>query len=504
MGHYDNVKGLNVGRSVFDLSYSKLLTCDFGQLIPVMVDEVYPGDRWDIGHQMVVRMNPLVSPVMHEINASIHTFFIPNRLVYDKWEDTITGGVDGKYDEDANPLPRWEPTDTEVGSLWDYFGFPVGVDPDGAYPLDFPKRGYNKIWNEFYRDINTMAEIDIETSEDVLKRCWQKDYFASALPFQQRGDDLAVPLSGIIHPDFTPAVDGTAATDTVRVAAGNTIQGGASGTLNAALILALNKANIDMEDAGTFDVNDLRNIFAMQKWHERNARCGPRYTEQLKAHYGVSNGDDRLQRPEYIGGVKFPVVVSEVLQTSSTVAGSPQGNMAGHGLTAGSGRDGSYRVTEHGWIISILSIMPVPMYSQGIDRQFLRRSRYDYYFPEFQNLSEQAIERAEIFANGTPADNQAVFGYQGRYDELRTKRNLVCGLFRTDLDHWHLGREFASYPELNGDFLEMDATTSGALNPYKRIFAVPSEPGFIVHVANIIKAARPISISHEPGLIDHM
>jgi len=324
---------------------------------------------------------------------------------------------------------------------------------------------------------------------------------------QQRGDDLAIPLSGTTNAAWDPA---TIITETAT-AYNISFNSPGGGTMRLAddakrdnARAFMNNNTVDFADAGTFDVATLRNIFAIQKWQERNSRCGARYTEQLKAHYGASNGDERMQRPEYIGGVKFPVVVSEVLQTSSTVVGSPQGNMAGHGLTAGQGKAGSINITEHGWIIGIMSIMPTPMYMQGIDRQFLRRSRYDYYFPEFQNLSEQAIERAELYADGTPANNVTIFGYQGRYDELRTKRNLVTGLFRTDLDHWHLGRKFAAAPELNSAFLLMDAITDGALNPYKRIFAVPSEPGFIVHMANIVKAARPISIQHEPGLIDHM
>ena len=260
---------------------------------------------------------------------------------------------------------------------------------------------------------------------------------------------------------------------------------------------------VDLSTASTFNVSDLRLAFQIQKWMERNARAGARYTESLKAHFGVSNGDDRLQRPEYIGGCKFPIIVSEVVQTSSTVAGSPQGKLAGKGLTAGGQEAGRYNCTEHGWIIGIMSIMPVAMYSQGIDRQYLRRSRYDYYTPEFANLSEQAIERAEIYASGVEAENRTIFGYQGRFDEMRTKRNMVTGLFRTDYDYWHLGREFSAAPELNENFLVMDSKTGGAANPYKRIFAVPSEPGFIAHITNVVKAIRPMPIQSEPGLIDH-
>lgn len=502
---FQRISSPSPGRSVFDLSYSKMFTCDFGQLIPVAADEVYPGDSFDIGTQMVVRMQPTVAPVMHEINATAHYFFVPNRLLWDKWEDFITGGENGQFDEAANPPPRWSPASTVVGSLWDYFGMPVGVSPTGALPLQFPLNGYNFIWNEYYRDENTMTAVAID-QEAVLKRSWEKDYFASALPWQQRGIAPALPISGITSAVWTDADFATTAPG-IPVGVSGTpsdykIYAG-SGTGRDNMKFTLNSNTVDLGAATTFNVADLRLAFQVQKWMERNARAGARYTESLKAHFGVSNGDDRMQRPEYIGGVKFPVIVSEVAQTSSTVAGSPQGKLAGKGMTAGGNQAGKYKATEHGWIIGIFSIMPVPMYQQGIDRQFLRRSRYDYYTPEFANLSEQAVERAELYASAVEAENRTVFGYQGRYDELRTKRNLVTGLFRTDFNYWHLGRTFTAAPLLNSTFLQMDSTTGGAANPFKRIFAVPAEPGFIIHLNNVIKAVRPLPIQSEPGMIDH-
>ena len=257
----------------------------------------------------------------------------------------------------------------------------------------------------------------------------------------------------------------------------------------------LENNTIDLSTATTFNVADLRLAFQIQKWMERNARAGARYTESLQAHFGVSPRDERLQRPEYIGGSKTPVIVSEVLQTSSTDATSPQGNMAGHGVSVASTFCGKYRATEHGLIMGIMSIMPRTMYQQGMDRQWLRRSRYDFYFPEFANLSEQAILNCELYATSNEATNKAIFGYQGRYDEMRTKRNMVCGQMRSTFDYWHLGRIFSTAPALNSTFL--------LCVPDKRIFAVPSEPGFIVQFANLIKAWRPMPIQSDPGLIDH-
>ena len=270
-----------------------------------------------------------------------------------------------------------------------------------------------------------------------------------------------------------------------------------AGVYNAYALNALNKNTVDLSSATTFDISDLRLAFQIQKWMERNARAGARYTEFLRAHFGVSPRDERLQRPEYIGGSKSPVIFSEVLQTSSTDVTSPQGNLAGHGLTVSQSYCGKYHATEYGLVIGLMSVMPRTSYSQGINRQWLRRTKYDFYFPEFANLSEQAVENAEICATASSAHNTGIFGYQGRYDEMRTKDNMVCSQMRDTFDYWHLARQFdpTTPPTLNDDFVECI--------PRKDIFAVPSEPGLIVSFGNIIKAIRPLPIMGEPGLIDH-
>ena len=190
---FDLVSSVKPGRSVFDLSYDKKLTCDMGELIPVMCDEMVPGDKFDIGNQIVVRFQPLVAPILHEINAFVHYFFVPYRILWDLWEDFITGGEKG---DDASVLPRWNPTNTAVGSLWDYLGFPTGIVPTDALPLDFVRSAYNRIFNEYYRDENLINEV-AETSEVILKRAWEKDYFTSSLPWQQKGTAPALPISGM-------------------------------------------------------------------------------------------------------------------------------------------------------------------------------------------------------------------------------------------------------------------------------------------------------------------
>lgn len=502
------------GRSVFNLSYNKKLTCDMGQLIPIMCDEVVPGDVFKIGNQAVVRFQPLIAPIMHEVNVFVHYFFVPYRILWKDWETFITGGVDGN--DTTAVLPRWAPQVTPiVGSLWDYMGLPL-VIPTGRTPLDFPRRAYFSIWNEYYRDETLQTKVDFapagSDSYGVIKqRCWEKDYFTSALPWQQRGTAPSLPISGT-----TSAVFNADATGTLRVTIGGT-DTQAYGMYNAPnsgvsfsptpagngnnplrpIITAASLANntVDLSSATTFDVADLRLVFQIQKWMERNARGGARYTEFLRSHFAVSPRDDRLQRPEYIGGSKSPVIISEVLQTSEPTASSPQANMAGHGISVNQSFCANYRATEYGLIMGIMSIMPRSAYSQGIDRQWLRQTKYDFYFPEFANLSEQAIERCEIYATNVEAENKTLFGYQGRYDELRFKRNQVCGLMRTSLNYWHLGREFASPPLLNSTFVEC--------NPSKRIFAVQNEPGLIVNFGNLIKAIRPMPVQSNPGLLDH-
>lgn len=503
MKPFDSVRSARPGRSLFDLSYDKKFTCDMGQLIPVLCDECVPGDVWQIGNGMVVRFQPLVAPIMHEVDARVDYFFVPYRLLWPDWEKFITGGKDGN---NASVLPRYQASNRDVGSLWDYFGFPPfpsGV-PTDAEPLAFPQYAYSLLYNQYYRDETLDSEVSISDQNFnwPIHVRWEKDYFTAALPWQQRGTAPALPISGMTSAVWNDAAfDGVATQDWrnmgVPITAGSSkfryLTTDPDGKDN--IKRALNGNTVDLSTASTFDVADLRLAFAIQTWMERNARCGARYTEFLQAHFGVSPRDERLQRAEYIGGSRSPMVISEVLQTGSTDSTSPQGNMAGHGLTADGRMIGRYHVQEYGLIMGLLNVRPKPAYQQGIDRQWLRRTRYDFYHPEFANLSEQGIEEAEIYATTSGTTNRTIFGFAGRYDEMRYKRNQVCAQMRTTLAYWHLGRIFASPPALNGSFLNCD--------PDKRIFAVPSEPGLIVNFHNSLRVLRPLPIQSNPGLIDH-
>lgn len=518
MSHFNKVGGYRPGRSVFDLSHEVKLTCDMGQLIPVLCEETVPGDTFKIGNSIVARFAPLVAPIMHEVNVYVHYFFVPNRLTWADWEDFITGGDDGTIEKVLPTIPNAQP----AGSVADYLGFPIGITfTGGDGPSMFPLYAYNKIYNDFYRDPNLIDEVSTG-SGSIKNRAWEKDYFTSALPWQQRGTPVALPISGIGNAewDFTTPenigklwfnstnnpseqIFGTRISNT-KVVNINTDGQSSSAEENKKIDIRLdtsdeinlNDNEIDLSAATTFNVSDLRLAFQIQKFLERNARVGPRYIEQLRGHFGISPRDETLQRPVYIGGSKSRMIVSEVLQTSSTVEDSPQGTMAGHGITADATYCGSYTAKEYGIIMGIMSIMPRSLYmSQGIDRCWSRKTRYDYYWPEFANLSEQAILVKELYATENSAENNEIFGYQGRYDELRYRPSRVAGLMRTDLSFWHMGRLFSSKPALNKSFVEC--------RPSKAVFAAPTEPACIVSVGNLVKAIRPLPIMSNPGMIDH-
>jgi len=510
---FNNVSKLRPGRSVFDLSYEKKFNCDMGELIPVMCDEVVPGDNFQISNELVIRWQPLIKPILHEVNVYVHYFFVPYRLLWDQWEDFITGGPDGTLEP---VLPRINPIieATGEGTLWDYLGYPIKVIPTGALPLAFPTNAYNYIWNEYYRD-QTLQSEGLLTGTNIRYRAWEKDYFTSALPWQQRNPIApSLPIVGTSsaaweYNDELPVV--TANQLAIRVDEAST--GNGIGFSNAGdqiydqFVQALNSNTVDLSTASSFDIADLREVVQIQKFLERNARVGARYTEFLGAHFGVNPRDSRLDRPEYIGGTKSPVIISEVLQTStsgyesSPTSLTPQGNLAGHGITADRNMVGSYKVEEFGLIMGIMSVMPRPVYQQGMPRQWLRETKYDFYFPEFAHLSEQAISQAEIYASNVESENNTLFGYQGKYDEMRVKQNMICGSLRSEadvsLDYWHLGRNFAAAPILDENFI----TTKNSIR--KDIFAVPSEKGLIVNFANKIKAVRPLPAASNPGLMDH-
>lgn len=508
-------------RSVFDLTHEVKLSTNMGRLVPIMCEEVLPSDSFKVRTDMLVRLAPMLAPVMHRITAYTHFFFVPSRLLMTNWEPFITGGPEGT---DATVVPTIKaPAEGGFvkGSLADYFGLPVGVP--SLEVLAFPFRAYNLIYNEWYRDqnlvdkvVNSLADgLDTTSNTSLLSRCWEKDYFTSALPWAQRGSPVTVNIGGnvpVVLENTTPSdsnqtlirrnpafgTTGEFLSLGMTTANGSTQSGlrdSSAGDSERLLVDPNGTMYADLSEAEQISINDLRASFQLQKWMERNARSGVRYVESILAHFGVRSSDARLQRPEFLGGGRSPIVVSEVLQTSSTDTTSPQGNMAGHGYSAQQSHEFTKSFEEHGYIIGILSIMPRTAYQQGVSRMWNRRSRLEWPWPEFAHLGEQAVLNKEIYASAS--EPEGVFGYAPRYEELRHRESRVCGDFRDSLDYWHMGRQFTAEPVLNESFV--------IANPTKRIFAVEDEnvDSVWIQLLNSVQAIRPIPKKGVPGFIDH-
>lgn len=493
-------------RNVFDLSHEVKMSTRMGKLVPILCEPVVPGDTFKVRSEIMMRFAPMLAPIMHRVNVYTHYFFVPNRIVWNDWETFITGGADGT----ANPVhPRFNLADTGIvnnGTLFDYLGFPSGQTLSAGYTFDsLPFRAYQLIYNEYYRDQNLETPITIPltsgispvslstlnsptgTSQlNIRYRAWEKDYFTSALPWVQRGADVRIPLSGnapltatIGSNTFTFKADVVSPnTDPVVVKSSNTTGSGWTGL----------DLKADLSNATSSTINELRRGIRLQEWLEKNARGGARYIEQILSHFGVMSSDARLQRPEYLGGGKTPVVISEVLQTSQTDT-TPQATMAGHGISVGSTNEFKKFFEEHGYVIGIMSVIPRTAYQNGTPRKYLKFDKFDHYFPEFANLGEQPIYNKEIYSQGT-ADDDGTFGYQSRYAEYKYCPSRVCGDFRSNLDFWHLGRKFASKPVLNKDFVSTEAAST-TLN---RIFAVTQQnvDNLWIQIYHDFQAIRPM------------
>nr|WCD56441.1 MAG: major capsid protein [Microviridae sp.] len=501
-------------------------------------DEVYPGDVYKIGAAAHIECMPLVAPCMSDLDCYAHTFFVPNRLIYGVdtndgkpiWEKFITGDEDGLYD---TPLPAWSPswssTEFSSGKIWDAVGNPVAhtgtpktwtpLVPSGVDVSIAPRNAYNMIWNAFYRDENLQTEVAL-TNEDLLYADWRKDYFTSALEFQQRGLTPALPISGLLPLQYDTSAQ--ASTSLFPGIVGGVANGlGVTGTApnlsatdtgdDAQSLFAVGGANashklayVNLGNSVTFTIHDLRLAFAQQRLMELSARSGVRYTEWLHANFGANPTDARLDRPEYIGGCKIPVMISPVVQTSGTQNNTgtqltPQGHKAGIGSGNGSQKIGNYRGLEHGVLITLMSIRPKASYHQGVNKQWLRQSRWSYYNPAFANISEVGVFNCEIYTDPSDGLDSEMFGFQTPWNEMRAKQNIVSGAIHDQFNYWSLFRDFASRPALNADFISLNHPEE-----YNRIFAVQNEDHFIVAWSNILDAYRPIPATGEPGLIDHV
>jgi hypothetical protein len=530
MSVFSHIAGKRSPKAKFNLSHQRKMSLGLGDLIPTFVMDVLPGDNINLRTQeLFCRMSPMISPIMHQIDVWTHYFFVPNRILWDGWEDFITGG---KLGTTVREVPYLTMNDAnranfQLGRLGDFLnvkpmaGSGTSTDPQRIDAAPF--RAYQSIWNEFFRDQTISNEVTWDKNFDgaisaagansltqIKQRQYAKDYFTSALPWTQRGPEVNLPTSvnykeqaefwmsdGANPPSYTKSTAGNS--DHVDLGATTGLRGG-------------NTAGADqirnIESLG-LTINDLRNSNRLQQWLEAQARGGGRYIETILNHFGVLGDDARLQRPEYLGGNRNPLSVSEVLNTNGITdnqanppQGGPQGTMAGHGVSVGVNSGFKKRFKEHGWVMGITSVVPKRAYQDGIDRSLQRFSKYDYYWPEFANLGEQAILSKELFfkEDDDTATNEATFGYTPRHAEYKHVRDSVHGQFREKLDHWHLGDKFSTRPTLSEAFLKV--------TPSQRIFAVYDErtdynragEDLYMCVSNNVSAIRPMPYHSRPKL----
>lgn len=511
-------------RAKFNLSNFHNCTFQMGYLYPVNLTEVLPGDSVQLSTSVFLRLAPMVVPVMHPVYMHLSNFFVPSRILWDGFEDFITGGPDGT---DTSVLPKvtLNVTNSPVGSLADAFGIPVQMLKDAkTFSVNsLPFIAYYMIWNEYFRDQDLNEAIDLSTitgapsSLSLLRPSWAKDYFTTARPWPQKGPDVSVPVNltaageptitatTTISPSGVPTFQRNYANvvpDSLRYTSGDVGSplineasnlGDSLTWLDPALSAqtAINYSSGNPE-LGSVNINDLREAFALQRFEEHRSMFGSRY-EDLLRYLGVRPQDARLQLPEYLGGFSAPVQFSEVLQTSNSLDSRfGVGDMYGHGIGATKGRRIRRFIPEHGYIMSLLTVRPIPVYSQGLERLWSKENRFDFWQKEYEHIGQQEIRNSEVYADGDTAKDGETFGYQNRYDEYRRGVNIITGEFRTNQDYWTMARIFESRPTLNGDFV--------SCMPTDRIFQVNeyNSDQCYAMVKNNIIAKRLVSKNGNP------
>lgn len=571
-GHrFSDAPAMYMKRTKFDRSHVYKTTFNSGKLIPVFIDEVLPGDTARMSVNYFARLATPIKPIMDNIYLDWFFFFVPNRLVWDHWQNFCFEQEDPDDSTDY-VIPTVSATGNSenayIGSLWDYFGLPVNTSGNLSGISALPFRGVYLIWNEWFRDENLQKSVKIQKGDtnEVLNSAratdqpsWvfssgtsivpglacpprgkRHDYFTSALPWTQKGPGVSIGLAGtasivdptpdsgyLLHSNVNQlaVVSATRAegkSGGYRVATGNGVVtfsrygsdsdsssvGGFAGNTSGAVTVSAqvgsaylgNDSYVDLDTSSIFTINSLRTAFQMQKFYERLARGGSRYTEVLRSFFGVVSPDARLQRPEFLGSFTKMVNVNPIAQTSATDTISPQGNLSAYGVTAAKFHGFSKSFVEHGYVFGFVCARADLTYQQGINKMWLRSTVYDFYWTTFAHLGEQAIELREIYAQGSE-DDTIVFGYQERYAEYRYKPSQITGKFRSSvvngsLDMWHLSQFFKNAPTLNEEFIVENP-------PIKRIIAVPSEPEFLLDIGFRYTTVRPMPMFGTPGLVDH-
>lgn len=564
-GHrFSDAPAMYMKRTKFDRSHVYKTTFDSGRLIPVFIDEVLPGDTTRMSVNYFARLATPIKPIMDNIYLDWFFFFVPNRLVWEHWQNFCFE----KEDPDDNTdyvIPTVTATGNSnnayIGSLWDYFGLPVNTSGNLSDISALPFRGVYLIWNEWFRDENLQKSVKIQKGDtnEVLNSArsseqpsWvftsgtnivpglacpprgkRHDYFTSALPWTQKGPGVSVGLAGTATlVDPSPVTGYFVAQSNRDLGAAQFARGGGvheiytgNGILEysggSGVSIAGHSVNnsgtssvvakpgsswlskdtyADLDSSSIFTINSLRTAFQMQKFYERLARGGSRYTEVLRSFFGVVSPDARLQRPEFLGSFTKMVNVNPIAQTSATDNTSPQGNLSAYGVTAAKFHGFTKSFVEHGYVFGFVCARADLTYQQGINKMWLRSTVYDFYWPTFAHLGEQAVELREIYAQGSKADT-TVFGYQERYAEYRYKPSQITGKFRSSvvngsLDKWHLSQFFNNAPALNEEFIIENP-------PINRIIAVTDEPEFLLDIGFRYTTVRPMPMFGTPGLVDH-
>ena len=541
---FSQIPEANIERSSFDRSHGYKTTFDAGYIVPFYVDEVLPGDTFNVNATTFARLATPVCPIMDNMYLDTFFFYVPSRLLWKHWVN-----MNGEQVNPGDSTDYLVPTittatssDFAVGSLADYLGIPTGIANLEVNALPF--RAYHKIWDDWFRDENLQDSWlnddtyfgdgpDTVAKMNVLHRRGKRhDYYCSSLPFPQKGPGVELPLGtsapvkgtgyalgvtdgtneGVLasqgeYKSLGYSLGGSNQMLPFQDTAANTKAFTARYTVGVSTDSSKSGLVADLSEATAATINSLRQAFQIQRMYEKDARGGTRYTEILRSHFGVISPDARLQRSEYLGGSSDLININQVAQTSQTTSASPQGNLAAFGLV--SGRSGFTKsFTEHGYVLGFVNVRADLNYQQGLNKLWSRKTRFDFYWPSLAHLGEQAVLNKEIYAQGASvkdADGNIVddqpFGYQERYAEYRYHPSQITGQLRSTysapLDYWHLAQKFESLPKLNAEFIEDNP-------PLDRCIAVQDYPQFVFDSYISCKCVRPMPVYSVPGLIDHM